>query len=448
MEIIMKRAFLPLFLLISVLFFTGCTETVPIEIQLKGEQSVDLVVLVNEPNYAISEMATAFAEKLSEYTGKKVAIREFSEFDDKENIYPIYLDTVKEDGSNLPEFSAHKSIKEADTITWVNEAINTYDENYEFIFKENAAQIIAPDEYWLYFALEDFLSGFKNDTYSVKANTRTLVGGTVVPSPAQLIEKVGDVKFLFTEHKMTFVENYYEAEAPNTTLLVDGIGRNTMQGGCSDGNYAYYAFYEDNISNIYKFDLKTWELIAVSDAMPTGHSNDITYIPEKNVLLVAGSTPQNGWFGVSYIDAETLEYLEEVVLPYSCGGVEYIPALQQYVIQNFYTYNICDKDFNLIRSFNCGYSRDTDQGLYCDGSYTYDSRWGEKDNPDHSGQNHVLIHDMEGNFVSHGEIHGDPCKDESENENVFIYNNLFYIGYYNSPCTVNEYVIVPVNMFE
>ena len=443
----MKKSMLVIFILMLVTF-TGCSEDTNIEVQLKGENSVDIVVLVDEPNYAISEMASAFAEKLSECSGKNVELGELSEFDRNSSVYSIYIDTVKEDGSNLPKFDTHMSVKEADTITWVNEAIKTYDENYELIFGETSAQIIAPDEYWIYFAIEDFLRGFKNETYSVKANTRTLVGGTVVPTPAQLIERVGDVKFLFTEHKITFVENYYEAEEPGTALLVDGIGRNTMQGGCTDGKYAYYAFYEDDIANIYKFDLETWELIAVSEAMPTGHSNDITYIPEKNVLMVAGSTPQNGWFGVSYVDADTLEYLEEVVVPYSCGGVEYIPSLQQYVMQNFYTYNICDKDFNLIRTFNCGYSRDTDQGLFCDGSYTYDSRWGEKDNPDHSGQNHLLIHDMEGNFISHGEIHGDPCKEESENENVFIHNNFFYVGYYNKPCTVNEYVMVPVNMFE
>lgn len=444
----MKKALIIATILI-ILMITACSsESLP-EITLKGGNSVNLVVLVNNPNYAISEMAKAFAEKLSEYTGKTVDIAEYSDFKESENLYPIYMDTLKEDGSNLPSFEAHMSAKEADMITWVNKSISTYDESYEFIFGEKSAQIIAPDEYWLYFALDDFLNKFNEESYSVKAGTRTLVSGNLaIQTPSQLISSVGDVQFLFTEYKTTFVYNYFEAEKPSTALLVDGSGRDGMQGGCTDGKYAYYALYEDDISNIYKFDLETWELVAVSDAMPTGHSNDITYIPEKNVLMVAGSTPANGWFGVSYVDAETLEYLEEVTVPYSCGGVSYVPELQQYVMQNFYEYYICDKDFNLIRSFACGYSKDTDQGLYSDGTYIYDSRWGEKDAENHSGQNHLLIHDMEGNFISHGEIHGDPCNDESENENVFIHNNFFYIGYYNSPRTVNEFVMVPVNLFE
>lgn len=444
----MKKLLLIIFTF-ALLALAGCgAEDAHAEIHLKGENALEIAVLVDEPNYAVARIAGAFAAKLGEYTGKTVEVKELSQFGETEGVYGIYVDTVKEDGSNLPSFDVHMSVEEAGAVTWVNAAVETYEENYEFIYGAESAQIIAPDEYWLYFALEDFLRGFKNEEYSVTAGTRTLVGGTVVPEPARLIERTGDVQFLFTEYKMTFAEYYHEAEAPNAILLVDGKKRNTLQGGCTDGENAYYAVYDDDYAIIYKFDLETWELLAVSDVMPTGHSNDITYLPDRNVLLVAGSTPQNGWFGASYVDADTLEYLEEVVMPYSCGGVQYIPELRQYVFQNFYDYNICDENFNLIKNFTCGFARDTDQGLYCDGHYTYDARWGEKDNPSHSGQNHLLIHDMEGNFISHGQIHGDPCDDESENENVFMHNNLFYVGYNNSPCTVNEYVMVPVNMFE
>ncbi len=444
----MKKLFIATFIF-TLLAFTGCSEDSNIDIILKGENSVDLVVLVDEPNFAVSEIASAFAEKLGEYTGKKIDISEISEFDSEAAVYPIYIDTVKNDGSNLPSFDVHMSIQETDMITWIDKAVETYDKNYEVLFNETSAQIIAPDEYWLYFALEDFLNGFKNETLTVKAGTRTLVGGNMaIPTPAQLIARVGDVQFLFTEYKMTFVYNRYDAQFPNTALLVDGDGRDGMQGGGTDGKYAYYALYEDDIANIYKFDLETWELVAVSEALPTGHSNDITYVPEKHVLMVADCTEADGWAGVHYIDPDTLEYIEYGILPYGCRGLDYIPSLQQYVITGSYTHNIYDKDFNLIRSFNCGFPQDTTQGLYSDGSYIYDSRWGEKNADDHSGQNHLLIHDMEGNFISHGEIHGDPYNNESENENVFIHNNLFYIGYYNSPRTVNEYIMLPVEMFE
>ncbi len=443
----MKKLFIATFIF-TLLAFTGCSEDSNIDIVLKGENSVDLVVLVDEPNYAVAEMAEAFAEKLSEYTGKNVELGELSEFDGNENVYPIYIDAVKEDGSNFPSFDVHLSVQEADMITWVDKALETYRENYELIYEKNSAQVIAPDEYWLYFALDDFLDGFKNETYTVKSNTRTLVGGTaVIPTPAQLIAKAGDVQFLFTEHKVTFVYDRYDAQFAGTALLVDGDGRDGMQGGGTDGKYAYYALYEDDIANIYKFDLETWELVDVSEAVPTGHSNDITYVPEKNVLMVADCTEADGWAGVHYINPDTLEYIEYGILPTGSRGLDYIPSLQQYVITGSYTHNIYDKDFNHIRSFNCGFPQDTTQGLYCDGSYIYDSRWGEKNADDHSGQNHLLIHDMEGNFISHGEIHGDPYNNESENENVFIHNNFFYIGYYNSPRTVNEYIMLPVNMF-
>jgi hypothetical protein len=246
----------------------------------------------------------------------------------------------------------------------------------------------------------------------------------------------------------TFVEKYYEADKPGTALLVDGDGRDGMQGGGTDGKYAYYALYEDDIANIYKFDLRDWTLVDVSDALPTGHSNDITYVPEKNVLMVADCTEKDGWAGVYYVDPDTLELLNYGILPYGCRGLDYSPVLQQYVVTGSYTHNIYDKDFNHIRSFNCGFPRDTTQGLYCDGSYVYDSRWGDYTGPDYSGDNRLLIHSIDGEFISEGIIKGDPCKGNSENENVFIYENMFYVGYYNSPRTVNEYVMVPVNMFE
>ncbi len=444
----MKKVLIGIFIF-TLMLLAGCgTEGTPVRIVLNGEGSVDIVVLVDEPNYAISEIAAKFAEKLSEYTGKNVGLGELSEFDGGENIYPIYIDTVKEDGSNLPDFNAHMSIEETDAITWINASIETYENDCEIIFNSDSAQIIAPDEYKLYFALENVLNEFKTENYFVLAGTRTLFGGGAIPTPAQLIEKVGDVQFLFTEHKIEFVYSYYDAERPGTALLINSGRKDGMQGGGTDGKYAYYALYDNDIANIYKFDLETWNLVAVSEDVPTGHSNDITYVPEKHVLMVADCTEKDGWAGVHYIDPDTLEYIEYGLLPAGCRGIAYVPSLQQYIVTGSYTHNIYDKDFNHIKTFNCGFPRDTTQGLYCDGSYIYDSRWGEKDASDHSGQNHLLIHDMDGNFISHGEIHGDPYKNSSENENVFIHNNLFYIGYYNRPRTINEYIMVPVNMFE
>lgn len=443
----MKKLLTSLFFLLLITITSCSAEEAPVEVVLKGENSVDLVVLVDEPNFAETEIATAFAKKLSEYTGKTVKIEEKSEY--KGNAYTILVGAVKEDGSNLPSFDAHMSIEETDIMTWIDSAITTYDENYELIYGETSAQVIAPDEYWLYFALEDFLSGFKNETYSVTAGTRTLVGGNAVPTPAQLIEKVGDVKFLFTEYKATFVYYLYEADIPGNVLAVSD-DQDGMQGGGTDGKYAYYALYNDDEAYIYKFDLETWELVDVSDLLPTGHSNDITYVPEKHVLMVADCTTKDDWKGVNYIDPDTLELIKYEILPAGSRGLQYIPETQQYIISGGYTHNVYDKDFNFIKSINCGFQRDTTQGIYSDGSYIYDARYGDTGESEDSGQNRILIHDFDGNFISEGII-CDPVKN-SENENVFIHNNLFYVGYYLGPDhstrAVSEYVMVPVEMFE
>ncbi len=444
------RKLICFFIVLLLWVFVGCSSEAPsVEVVLKGVGSVDLVVLVDDPNYAVTEMVKAFADKLGTYTGKNVAVGELSEFDGEDSVYSVYVDTVKSHGSNLPYFDFSFDDETFRTVEGISESISFYEENYEICFGETSAYVIAPNEFALYLALDDFLAEFKEPSYTVLSETKVNVPcGPDSITPSKLIEKVGDVQFLFTEYKVTFVEKYYEADKPGTALLVDGDGRDGMQGGGTDGKYAYYALYEDDIANIYKFDLKDWTLVDVSEALPTGHSNDITYVPEKNVLMVADCTEKDGWAGVYYVDPDTLELLNYGILPYGCRGLDYSPVLQQYVVTGSYTHNIYDKDFNHIRSFNCGFPRDTTQGLYCDGSYVYDSRWGDYTGPDYSGDNRLLIHSIDGEFISEGIIKGDPCKGNSENENVFIYENMFYVGYYNSPRTVNEYVMVPVNMFE
>ncbi len=442
----MKKMLLLIFSIV-LLSIIGCSEkeVLPVEISFKGENSVDMVVLVDEPNYAISEMASAFAEKLAVLTGKIVEVAEKSEY--KGSCYTVYVDTVSEDHANTPDYSVYANPKEVDVFTWIESLVETYEKNSEIVFGETSAQVIAPDEYSLYFALDEFIAYIETGSATVEAGTRKLLPVSDIISPAELISRVGDVRFLFTEHKVTFVYTKAEAEIPGNVLAVTD-DQDGMQGGGTDGKYAYYALYSDDEAYIYKFDLATWKLVDVSELLPTGHSNDITYVPEENVLLVADCTTKDDWKGVHYIDPDTLEYLRYDILPAGCRGLQYIPETKQYVVTGGYVHNVYDKDFNYIKSINCGFPKDTTQGLCCDGSYIYDSRWGDKDAEDHSGQNRLLIHDMEGNFISEGIICGDPYRDSSENENVFIHNNLFYVGHYNDPRTVNEYVMLPVSMFE
>ena len=68
----MKKALI-IAILFIMLIITSCSNGALPEITLKGENSVDLAILVDKPNYAISEMAKAFAEKLSEYRSSRIA---------------------------------------------------------------------------------------------------------------------------------------------------------------------------------------------------------------------------------------------------------------------------------------------------------------------------------------------------------------------------------------
>ena len=446
----MKRVVF-LLLFVYLLGIVGCSEkeVSPVEVLLKGENSVNIVVLVDEPNYAISEIALAFAEKLSELTGKTVEVAEKSQYRGSE--YAVYVDVLKD--SNNPSFNEHLDPLSIDVFTYAETAVNTYENNYEIIYNEFDAQIIAPDEYSLYFATSDFLEDFRLDTFSVCVGTRTLVPleGNI-PTPAELISEVGDVRFLFSEHKLTFVYNKYEALIPGNIYLIDSY-RDGMQGCCSDGKYCYFALMAYDETFIYKVDFETLECVGVSELLYVDHANDMTYDPNRNCLIVANGCAGNDGGKISYIDADTLEYLgsgemvNDRVLTSGVRGVDYNSDTEQYVISSVFTYYIYDKDMNYIRSFDDKFQIDILQGLCSDGVYIYDSRYGQSTKASESGQNRILIHDMQGNFISEGHINGDPVK-KSENENVFIHNNLFYVGYYNNPRTLNEYIMVPVEMFE
>ncbi|MBQ2880795.1 MAG: hypothetical protein IJE40_00855 [Clostridia bacterium] len=446
----MKKMLLLMFSIV-LLSIMGCSEkeVLPVEVSLKGENSVNIVVLVDEPNYAISEMASAFAEKISELTGKNVEVAEKSQYSGSE--YAVYVDVLKD--SNNPSFNAHLDPLSTDVFTYAETAVNAYENNYEIIYNEFDAQIIAPDEYSLYFAMSDFLEDFRLDTFSVYAGTRTLVPleGNVL-TPAELISEVGDVRFLFAEHKLTFVYNKYEALTPGNIYLID-VTRDGMQGCCFDGKYCYFALMAYEETFIYKVDFETLECVGVSEILYVDHANDMTYDPNRNCLIVAHGYAGNDGGEVSYIDADTLEYLgtgemvNDRILTYGVSGLDYNADAEQYVIASFFTYYIYDKDMNYISSFDGKLRFDAYQGLCSDGIYIYDSRYGQSNKPSESGQNRIIIHDIQGNFISEGHINGDPVK-KSENENVFIHNNLFYVGYYNNPRTLNEYIMVPVEMFE
>ena len=201
-------------------------------------------------------------------------------------------------------------------------------------------------------------------------------------------------------------------------------GYSVMQGGGTDGKYAYIALINKSVtpehSIIYKYDLATLELVKTSEPIPTCHTNDITYDSKNRRLIISRCTADDGYLGICIVDPDTLELKETVTTSVVNRAVHYIPEKDQYLFASNWTLTVTDSDFKPISSFVCKNPQYTTQGCYCDGKYTYDVRYVSK-----SSVHYVVIHAMSGTYMGTAPVVGLPA---SEPENMFVYDGRFIMG--------------------
>ena len=200
-------------------------------------------------------------------------------------------------------------------------------------------------------------------------------------------------------------------------------GCDVQQGGGSDGKYAYYAMINKSTTPetgmIYKYDTATWELVAKSKPMPSGHTNDITYDSKNHRLVISYCSASDGYKGLVFVNPDTLEFIEYIVCPTSNRGVCYLPETNQYLFATGYTFHLTDENFNTIRSTVDGYAELTTQGFYCDGKYIYDPRW-------KSGSRYqtITINTLDGEFIAAVPFYNV----DGEPENIYRDGNSFVMG--------------------
>ena len=200
-------------------------------------------------------------------------------------------------------------------------------------------------------------------------------------------------------------------------------GCDVQQGGGSDGKYAYYAMINKSTTPetgmIYKFDKETWELVAKSKPMPSGHTNDITYVSKNHRLVISFCSASDSYKGLVFVNPDTLEFIEYVVCPTSNRGVCYLPATNQYLFATGYTFHLTDENFNTIKSTVDGYAELTTQGFYCDGTYIFDPRW-------KSGARYqtITINTLDGKFIAAVPFYNV----DGEPENIYRDGNSFIMG--------------------
>ena len=209
-----------------------------------------------------------------------------------------------------------------------------------------------------------------------------------------------------------------------------------QQGGCSDGTYAYYILVNQlsltESGKMVKFDMSDWSVVAVSDRLETDHSNDMTYIPETNQIVVVHNKPN--YSTLSIVDPETLTEVDTVDIGRNIYSIAYCAQKEQYVCGasgTSGTYHILDKDFKLVKTVVGPETGYTTQGIFCDENYIYAIQSGDT--------NYIFVLDWEGNRMTQIEAYTN-----IEAENLYKVGDLWYTAYYSSGGLVYETIIYKV----
>lgn len=211
----------------------------------------------------------------------------------------------------------------------------------------------------------------------------------------------------------------------SSEIVLDNVGTssyNVLQGGCTDGKYAYYCSNNayTNTCSISKYELGTFEEVARADGVAVDHGNDITYNKDKDCLVICHNSPNRTY--VSYVDKKTLEIIETFEISLEIYSITYNEKTNRYAVGISYTFDfaILDENFNLIERFT-GVTPEkskTKQGMDSDDKYLYFLL---------SGPNAISVYDWNGKHYGIFTINDEAGSYESEN--IFHINDDLYIGY-------------------
>ena len=203
--------------------------------------------------------------------------------------------------------------------------------------------------------------------------------------------------------------------------FVEGYGKCFLQGGGSDGRYAYYIINEagntgKEKSRMYKVDLENYEIVAHAQDFLWGHANDVTFDTRRGLIVVSHCNEY-----ISLVDPDTLCELE--VKKLATGGqwgIAYNPLRDQYVIGKTRTYDIgiLNSDFELLTTYE-GEDGFTKQGMECDDELIYFFQTGFR-------YNWIWVYDWNGVYQKRFKV-----PKVIESENLFIRDGKFIAAFNN-----------------
>lgn len=218
-----------------------------------------------------------------------------------------------------------------------------------------------------------------------------------------------------------------------------------MQGGCTDGDYFYFAIEGSNLKigetlygkahKIFKVDARTWEIAAVSEILPLDHANSMCYNSKLDRLIVANcndvitTDDLNNTKAITFIDPDTLEITDVKYLNIAINAIDYSDTYDLYVVGikgSSAAFAILDSNFvelGYYEGHNLGLSA---QDVGCDDNYIYIGNSGVGSTS--AGMEIVKVYNWDGEYRGVFRV-----GNVSEQEAVFSWDGKLYITFYTNP---------------
>ncbi len=231
----------------------------------------------------------------------------------------------------------------------------------------------------------------------------------------------------------TFTCSWEEFTAPKAAqarvlFIPPANGYSVMQGGCTDGTYAYYILNNQSFSPfvdaIYKVDLETLEVVKVSEDLALQHANSLTYNSRTKQLVVVNYDPDGTT--LTYVDPETLAITGTTTVDFNALSLAYNEERDAYVAGTRGTFDFFLLDGNL---------KITD---YCEAVQTKSVKQEVEVYQDKilfgmSGDNILYVYDWEGNF-----LYAIDLELYEEFENLIFHGDYAYTGYFSGGGIIYE----------
>lgn len=184
--------------------------------------------------------------------------------------------------------------------------------------------------------------------------------------------------------------------------------------------------YDDKVSKIIVYDLKTYKIIKEYDYSSLGHANDVTYNSKNNTIYVLAGGGSNE---VYLFNGDNFLYIDKLTIELPARSITYIDDGDIYAIRTVATGFKLNSDLKLENKlpFIVGMNIKSEvgrQGWSYYNGYIYYSNWswirlgGD-------GSNIVFIYDLSGNLVD--TLYTE--KDIGEIEDIAFYDNMMILGF-------------------